>query len=72
MSFTIKTAQNNKMSFIDANDFCEQVKFTTNIYQKLTFSGVNTHLTPTKLVWFTHYLIDVFGCPLTSRIFIHN
>ena len=43
MSFTIETEQNNKISFLDVNVVCEQGKFTVNIYQKLTFSGVYTH-----------------------------
>ena len=43
MSFTLKSAQNNKISLLDVNDIREQVKFTTNIYQKPTFSGVRTH-----------------------------
>ena len=43
MPFTLKSAQNNKISLLDVNDIREQVKFTTNIYQKPTFSGVHTH-----------------------------
>ena len=43
MSFTIKTEQNNKISFLDVNNICEQGKFTTSVYRKQTFSGVYTH-----------------------------
>ena len=61
MSFTIETEQNNKMSFLYVNGIREQVKFTTNVHRKLTFSSVYTHfhsfllyLAPTKPVLFTH------------------
>ena len=58
MSFTIETEQNNKLSFLDVNVICEEGKFITSAYRKLTFSGVYTllkafYLIPTKLVLFT-------------------
>ena len=40
MSFTIETKQNNKISILDLNVICEQGKFITNVYRKLTFCGV--------------------------------
>ena len=43
MSLTIKTEQNSKTTFLDFNVIREQGTFTTNIYQKPTFSGVNSH-----------------------------
>ena len=43
MSFTIETEHNKKMSFLDFNVICEQVKFATNAYRKPSFSGVYTH-----------------------------
>ena len=43
MSFTTKTEQNNKISFLDVNVIREQGKFVTSAYRKPTFSGVYTH-----------------------------
>ena len=43
MSFTIKTEQNHKISFLDANVIREHSKFTASVYQKPSFSGVYTH-----------------------------
>ena len=31
------------MSFLDVNIICEEGKFVTSVYRKLTFSGVYTH-----------------------------
>ena len=52
MSFTIKTEQNNKISFLDVNVIREQGKFITSVYRKPTFSGVCTH--------FDSFLPDAF------------
>ena len=43
ISFTIETEQNNKISFLDVNVIREEGKFTTNVYQKPTFSGAYTY-----------------------------
>ena len=32
MSFTIETEQNNKISFLDVIDICEQGKFATSVF----------------------------------------
>ena len=40
MLFTIETNRCNKMSFLNVNVIRKQDKFTTNVYQKPTFSGV--------------------------------
>ena len=40
MLFTIETNRCNKMSFLNVNVIRNQGKFTTNVYQKPTFSGV--------------------------------
>ena len=54
MSFTIKTEQNNKISFLDVSVIRELGKFITSVYRKPTFNGVYTHfdsfyLIPIKL-----------------------
>ena len=43
MPFTMKTEQNNKITFLDLNFIREQGKFTRNTCRKPTFSGVYTH-----------------------------
>ena len=43
MSFAIKTEQNNNVSFLDANDICEQGTYTTKVYQKPILSGAYNH-----------------------------
>ena len=43
MSFTMKTEQNKKISFLDLNVLRQQGKLTTNVSLKLTFSGVQSH-----------------------------
>ena len=43
MSLTVKTEQNNKISFLDVNVIREQGKLITSVYGKPTFSGVYTH-----------------------------
>ena len=43
MSFTIETEQSNEILFLDVNVIGKQVKFTTSIYRKPTFSGVYAH-----------------------------
>ena len=44
MSFSMETGKENKLSFLDVEVIYEQDKFTTSIYQKLTFSGVYSNL----------------------------
>ena len=43
MLFTIKTEQNNKITFLDVNFICERGKFTTSNCRKPTLSSVYTH-----------------------------
>ena len=52
MSFTIETNYNNKISFLDVNVICKQVKFITSVCRKPTFSGVYTN--------FDNFLPDKF------------
>ena len=40
MSFSTETENKNKLSFLDVRITCKQGKFTTTVYQKLTFKGV--------------------------------
>ena len=59
MSFTIKTEQNNKISFLDVNVIREQGKFTIASLENYflvvyTLILIAFYLIPTKLVWFTH------------------
>ena len=54
MSLTTKTEQNNIMTFLDFNVIREQGKFIPSIYEKPTFSGVNTHFES-----FLHYTYKI-------------
>ena len=38
--FTLKLEQNGSLSFLDVTIICENNKFVTSVYGKLTFSGV--------------------------------
>ena len=39
----MENEKQNRMSFLDVQINCEYETFTTPVYCKLTFSGVNTH-----------------------------
>ena len=41
--FTIENQEDNKTFFLEVNIICEQGKFTTSVYRKLTFSRIYTH-----------------------------
>ena len=42
MSFSHEVERDGKLSFLDVNVFREEEQFVTNVYRKLTFSGVYT------------------------------
>ena len=41
--FRIKKEMQNRMSFLDIQNICEDKKLITSLYRKPTFSGVYTH-----------------------------
>ena len=43
ISFTIENEKDNRTSFLDVNIIRGQLKFTTSVYRKPTFSGIHTH-----------------------------
>ena len=57
MSFSMKTEKESKLPFLDVEIIREQGTFTTTIYRKPTFSGVNSnyesfYLPFINLVWY--------------------
>ena len=43
MSFSMETEKENKLSYLDVEIIREQGKFTTTVYRKSTFSGVDSN-----------------------------
>ena len=74
LSFTIEREKQNRMSFLDIAIIREDKTFTTSVYRKPTFSGVDTHFDslPISLVMFTHSLIDAFEFALVGLICTMN
>ena len=78
MSFSMETGKENKLSFLDVEVIHEQDKFTTSIYQKLTFSGVYSNLEsflPSVYKFamvYTLQFIDVFAFAQIEHISILN
>ena len=40
INFSIEKEKDGFLSFLDGKTFCENEKFTTNVYRKKTFSGI--------------------------------
>ena len=43
MSFTVENEMQHRTSFLDVQIICEDQSFTTSVYRKPSFSGVDTH-----------------------------
>ena len=60
IKFTVESEENNSLSFLDINIFCDGGKFQILVYRKSTFRGVLTNFESFLPISYKYNLVPTF------------